>query len=1079
MTPFAPGYPTLMSRARSGSADLADTLTLFPGRAPTVHLEVDVSWAGIEDPFERGRVFRHRPPSPLKIAVLRDELLELLDLAAEPVRLDPLALALAADERELLAEVERLVAAGVVIESRDGLTVATPPPRSGPTRRAHLASRLADALDARGGRPTTMARLHLEAGKADAALAAALRADDTLAACEIALAAVEAGASVDRAVEGTLRLRRARHRRASGDSDGAAADLEVAVRRLSGPEQVDALGFAGAVADDRQRPQEAEAIVAMGELAASLLAAGAEGPAKLGSLLTFHARLMGRLGFAEEADQTLGRGQAILASHGTPPQRFRARNNQAWLHFDRGEVAAAEVLFGGLAAEAEDLEGPASRADKEAWWARSLFAAGRPVQALEVAASAQHLAEATDSFAVFFLLALARAEAGILYQRYEEADRAADEVLAICEERLPAWRNVGRYLKSRALLGLGRNSDAATELSTALELTPPGIDGLRWRQRVRALEVKAGQETSQREEENLTDELLAARWWGAAIELMTFRANRRRDPSLAADAAALALQVGNPMAAATALQAADAWKDPVAPSVGSAIRTLAERIPLEWKDEWSALPEVKAGLAEPVVDEQAAVETLRGRVEQMMTEAGLIGEGVLSPAQRRATGLVRRRPIRRSPLALVAAGIGVVAVAVVASLAVNALTAPPPTAVPTTQTTTTTLPPLEDRVVALPESRITGTAGFRGDSSRSGLMSGGLQTVTGHYWRQTPGGDPIGSPVAYGALLYVPTTAGSVFILDQTSGAVQDRIGDGLSISTSPAVAEASSGESSGTPFLFVGTTEGGVVAYNALRPGPTLWPPFLTGGAIKAEPLVAEGLVVVASTDGFVYGIKGAGGELVWRYPAEGAEPLSEILGAPAYSEGTVLVVESEGVFHSLSAATGELLCQRPISLTGRVVTNPVVSGTAVYVGIEAGGFHSMEACGGAPPGRQPFYPSSESVTLAPAVDGDTMFLIENRLLLAMDLRAEAWQDDDAANNYVWEEPYDAGALISTSPNVADGVVYVGGQDGYVHAVKAADGSSLWKFNIGSAVAAAPLPVKGAVLAVGADGRVWAIAGE
>lgn len=1010
---------------------------------------------------------------------MKNELLELLDLAAEPVHLDSLAVALSADQQELLVEVESLVAAGVVVESRDGLTVVAPPPRSGPTRRAHLATKLAEALGSRGGRPTTMARLHLESGRADDALAAALKADDSPAACDIALAAVEAGAGVDKKVEGTLRLRRARHRRASGDSDGAASDLEVAVRRLSGPEQVDALGFAGAVADDRQRPQEAEAIVAMGELAAASLPAGQEGPAKLGSLLTFHARLMGRLGFADEADQTMARGQAILAGHGTPPQRFRARNNQAWLHFDRGEVAAAEVLFAGLAGEAGDLEGPASRADKQAWWARSLFAAGRPSQAVDVAASAQRLAETTDAFAVSFLLALARAEAGILYQRYEEADRAADQVLAICEERLPAWRNVGRYLKSRALLGLGRSTEAAAEISLALELTPPGIDGLRWRQRVRALQVKAGQETSQREEENLTDELLAARWWGAAIELMTFRAGRRRDPTLAADAAALALQVGNPMAAATALQAADAWGDPVAPSVGAALRALAERIPLDWKDDWSALPEVKAGLAAPVVDEQEAVETLRGRVEQMMTEAGLIGEGVLSPAQRRATGLVRRRPVRRSPLALVAAGLGVVAVAVIASLAVNALTAPPPTAAPTTQVTTTTLPPLEERLVAAPETRISGTVGFRGDSSRSGVTSGGLRTVAGHYWRQTPGGDPVGAPVAYGALLYVPTTSGSVFMVDQTSGVVQDRIGDGLSMSTAPVVAELSSGESSGSPFLFVGTTAGELRAYNGLRPGPTLWPPFVTGGAIRAEPLVAEGLVVVASTDGFVYGVDGSGGRLVWRYPAEGAEPLSEILGAPAYAEGTVYVAESEGVLHALSVATGELLCQRPVDLTGRVVANPLLSGNAVYVGTELGGFHSMEACGGAPPGRQPFYPSSESVTLAPAVDGDTMFLIENRLLLAMDLRLEAWQDSDAGNDFVWQQPYDAGALISTSPIVADGVVYIGGQDGFVHAVDATNGAFLWKFNLGSAVAAAPLPTKGAVLAVGADGRIWAIAGE
>jgi outer membrane protein assembly factor BamB len=109
-------------------------------------------------------------------------------------------------------------------------------------------------------------------------------------------------------------------------------------------------------------------------------------------------------------------------------------------------------------------------------------------------------------------------------------------------------------------------------------------------------------------------------------------------------------------------------------------------------------------------------------------------------------------------------------------------------------------------------------------------------------------------------------------------------------------------------------------------------------------------------------------------------------------------------------------------------------------------------------------------------------VYLLEDRVLLAMSLDEQLWLEVSEAASFPspWEGGVFGGAdFVTTPPVVADGVVYIGSQDGMVHAMDAETGLGLWSFNVESAVRGEVVVVPGAVYVTTAAGEVIAIAGH
>ena len=1017
------------------------------------------------------------------------DLRALARLCPRPVRPEEAAAALAVEVSAIVDEGEALVSDGR-LEFRDGGFAPGPQADdsdSSAVRDGQLAASLAGAMAAAGAEGDVIGRLYAAAGRWDqareplaaAALVPGLEQSSAADLAALALQAHERSPGMDRSTEAQLRLLRARHLRATGRSAEAMQELEMAVRWLEGLPLVDALRFTTVVADDMQHSQRAETYAALGEREAWKIGV----PAEAGSLLSLRGRVLSRIGFPRESDRAIDVGLELLEAHGDAGQKFTGRVNRAWVQLDRGEARSAEAGFDDLRDEAEELEGPFSKVDKEVYWARAAFAAGHPSGALEAVEGAEAAGERMGAPVLGFLAAIARAEGALYFERCEEALEASDRVLEFALSDLPAWENRARVLRARSLTGLGRLDEATEEADLALAATPAGVDGLRLRKEievVRLLALPSNATWPQKQVEDLTDELLQARWNLAALELMIERAKRESDPELALQAAGLAIDLGIPTVAIRAAHAAEIWSDPGGQAVGYAAQAVQHQLPAAWAG-WLELPHVAAALAVEVTDDQAATDELTAQWAHAVAESGLAGYEVLSPAQRRAQGLVRRRKATSwARRILTAAAVILVAGGVSAGMVLAfGPDDAPPEATGASLVTTTTLA-LEARELQPPQGRFIGTIAFRGDVARTGVFAGVTSNIddpTGYWWKFQTADQIVASPVTFGQWVFVASTDNSIYALDTTTG---DELWSTLSddaLRATPAAGEIRStgvGGQGGTQSVVVyGDTEGTVYFQNVSSSTPFYSVP-LDGGIEGAPLIVGERVFVVSSQSNSaqIVSFLPIAREIEWTYPAADADPIGPVNGAPAYDDGVLYVATAgpgeKGSLLMIDAETGDLICETlPI---GRINVNPVVVDDVAYVLTAAGQLWTYPAgsCRAGAEGRLTYY-SVTGAEAPPAISGNLMIIPIGPRIAAIDVT-------NLESGYDGEWFFETGSRILSAPVIANGRVYFGDGDGVLNVLDLVTGKLLWEWDTGSRIVSSPLVMNGVVIVTSTDGTVVAI---
>jgi len=1029
-------------------------------------------------------------PEPVEALDSRDvDLIIAAGLITGPLSVPVASRLLDLDEEELLEAGEALVARGLLSQTRGGYvpTPGAPAVAAGEARIGRVADRLATTMEQAEGEAAVIGTLRMAAGKpaeafpllSEAAKDAEARhaGGEAFHLGEAALEAAEEAGLTDSAELGDLHLICGRFLRTAGRTTSAVIHLEEATSRLEGPARVEALRLASNAADDSQHPQDAERLIAMAELEAIRLGEGTGH----GSLLAFHARVLNRIGFAVEADAALTKGQTLLQQGGSPAQQFAAKVNEAWIHFDRGEARLAEVAFSQLRDEARVLEGDASVADKEAWRARALFASGHPGEAVEAIEVVEQLAMQEEVEAPLFLAQLALTEGGLAYGRYEEALEAAERVLDLVERQLPAWENMARSLRATVFLRLGRVDEALAEIDRALEVTPPGANGWRWRIRCQALRMEitaaAGAKWPENEAEDLADLMLQSRLYGWAAEMLCAIAEHGKRKGAASEALGLASHIGRPMVAARAAQAGSLWSDPAAAHAILAVRAAGRQMPAGWEDTWQALAPVNAAVTAPEPTDGEEMEAATAAMDEALLEAGLAGtDTVLSPAQRRSGGLVRRSR-RFHPLQLVAATLGIVIVAGGTALGVAELTRVEVAATPTPTTvapevTTTVAPTLEETQLPLPTGVdfFFGLSEHRGDPGRSGVLEWqGPREVAGYFWKFETAGPIEAGLVTYGKNVYVGTTEGTFYALDQTSGDERWTMTPEGRIATAPAFGRFDIGQGADPMIMVVVDDDGIVRGHDATSDRAVLWVESL-GARIRSSPVIVDGVAIVATTDGYIHGLHLREGTELWKYP-DGDEGIGLVSADLTYDDGTLYVGTQEGILHiiDVSSNTPEPICE--FDAISAIVVNPLVVDDVVYVGTLGQSVWTLppKSCDGSVANRQFVYAVDAPVTVAPAMVGDIMYLPEGRFLYARNL---------ATNDFLWAPGTVAvaEAPISAPPVVAGDTVYFASEDGVVHAVDAQTGEQLWTWKTGLHVRSAIAVVDGVVFIAGGDGFIYAL---
>ena len=265
-------------------------------------------------------------------------------------------------------------------------------------------------------------------------------------------------------------------------------------------------------------------------------------------------------------------------------------------------------------------------------------------------------------------------------------------------------------------------------------------------------------------------------------------------------------------------------------------------------------------------------------------------------------------------------------------------------------------------------------------------------------------------------------------------------------------------------PMLAQFLTSSPAVANGVLYVGVGLFTPYYTGGlyafdaatgtplwsntqldAIQSSPAVANGVVYVGSVFGTMYALDANSGNVLWSYVPQGGS----VNSSPAVVNGVVYVGADNFYVYALDAATGNVIWR--YRTDSAVSSSPSVTGGVVYVA-SADTVYALTASAGT---------LLWSTPVSSLISGSTTVAYSRVFVCAWDGTTGMAALNAQTGAVQWTYP-SAQCEGPSSPTVANGVVYVGSQDGYVSALNPITGALLWHDSGGSPVWASPIVVNG-----------------
>jgi outer membrane protein assembly factor BamB len=261
-------------------------------------------------------------------------------------------------------------------------------------------------------------------------------------------------------------------------------------------------------------------------------------------------------------------------------------------------------------------------------------------------------------------------------------------------------------------------------------------------------------------------------------------------------------------------------------------------------------------------------------------------------------------------------------------------------------------------------------------------------------WKRSLGKPVHSSPTVQSGVLYVGSADGSLYALHTSNGSIAWKFGTGGPITSSPAVFT----QKNGTLTIYIGSGDTNVYAVRA-SDGHRLWA-FKTGGAVESSPAVANwnggDILVVGSNDLKFYGLDADTGAKKWVCATNGiaiSSPALNVSLGRAYWGTNGWDIQGHNLIDGMT--------QWSYTCGAAVRTSPAVANGVVFGG-----------CGK----DQNIYALRETLKSSPGGAPQSPGGTENRV-----------------HRKIWN--YDTGGTILSSPAVADAMVFIGSDSGYLYA--------------------------------------------
>jgi outer membrane protein assembly factor BamB len=268
---------------------------------------------------------------------------------------------------------------------------------------------------------------------------------------------------------------------------------------------------------------------------------------------------------------------------------------------------------------------------------------------------------------------------------------------------------------------------------------------------------------------------------------------------------------------------------------------------------------------------------------------------------------------------------------------------------------------------------------------------------------------------------------------------------------------------------IYIDDNSGNIHAFDA-RTGEMRWQ-ISTGTGGSSALAAGDGIIYATAYDGSLRALSAETGEEVWRDDRA-------TVNAPATVLGNQIVLNSpNGMILTLNAATGAE--QDQFSIAEPFLTLPAIEDGVIYGGAFGGNVYAYELAT-----HSELWRADSGVdALAPVTVADGLVLVPG---VGQTERGGVVALEATTGEERWHF-IPADGLIMGSVTIADGLVYLSANNGTIHAINLADGTTAWTESYGnegfgdSAVFAArssPVFAAGALYVAGTDGTLLATAG-
>ena len=296
-------------------------------------------------------------------------------------------------------------------------------------------------------------------------------------------------------------------------------------------------------------------------------------------------------------------------------------------------------------------------------------------------------------------------------------------------------------------------------------------------------------------------------------------------------------------------------------------------------------------------------------------------------------------------------------------------------------------------------------------------------------------------PALGGNTIYAGGAAGQISGFNAGSGAQQVRFEAGKPLS---------GGIGFGAGLILAGTASGEVLAFEPS--GKPLWRVQLTG-EVLSPPTGADGVIVVRTGDGRIYGLNAADGKRRWVYQRAMPPLAVRSFAGAVVSRGAVFAGFPGGRLVAISLANGNVGWEAVVALpkgttelerVTDVTSLPVVEGSQVC----AVAYQGRVACFDLIRGETIWARDASSVA-GMGIDARNVYVTDDRgAVLALDRRggASVWRQDRLQGRW------------ATAPLALGRYVIVGDYQGYVHVMSRDDGAFVARIATdGSAIQVTP----------------------